>query len=77
MLKAGSETCAPSGGAMTRSFRVILSSSGAVTSLVVPLEIEPRAGDTIRLPDGRTAVVSHVISSPRDGLAGIVHAESA
>jgi hypothetical protein len=56
-----------------KSFRVIVIEDGArTTQIVLPLEMTPREGDLVELPDGVHVRVRHVISATREGLAGVV-----
>ena len=45
-------------------------------SRVVPFAEEPSPGRAVELPGGDTVTISHVISTSREGLAGIVLAYS-
>jgi hypothetical protein len=40
--------------------------------LVIPFTDEPSPGGAVELPGGNTVTISHVISTAREGLAGIV-----
>lgn len=43
---------------------------------VIPFAEEPAPGGAVELPGGDTVTISHVISTSREGLAGIVLAYS-
>jgi hypothetical protein len=40
--------------------------------LVIPFADEPSPGGAVELPGGNTVTISHVISTAREGLEGIV-----
>ena len=61
-------------------YRVVVIDDGpsrTATTLVMQLDRSPDVGATLELPHGASVVVEHVISAPRDGLAGVVLATPA
>ncbi len=60
-------------------FRIILidENESSTTTFVVPLERAPDVGSVVELPRRERALVRHVLSGEREGLAGIVLAATA